>query len=236
MRPGWKRRALTWLLLAESVRANRNSFRNLPTAWLPHGVGNSLLLWMPELLAALDGALCLEEQCQGSATARGIHGALRDFCVDNAAWGNYVAPSAFGYALSHPRFNIYKGDLAEVNLLGFGLDAIPHSVTAYAVARLLQDGILALDAQLPDEAPLAPLVRALARQPALLSGVVLVLLSLGWEAGEYLMQQDELRRAGGDRNAINMQWDLQDTAFDLLANTLGWLVAARQQGRPSPLE
>ncbi len=234
MRPGWKTRALTWLFLAESVRANRETFPTLPTAWLPHGLGNSLLLWMPELLGALDDGLGLEARCQRSATARGIRGTLRAICVDNADWGSYVAPSALGYAVSHPRFNIYKGKLAELNLLGFGLDAIPHSVTAYAVARLLQDGILTLAEQMPHDAPLAPLVRALAAKPAVLSGVLLALLSGGWELGEYMMQQDELRRAGGDPEAINMQWDLQDTLFDLFANTLGWLAAA-WPGEPTPL-
>lgn len=227
-------RALTWLILAESVRANRETFPNLPTAWLPHGVGNSLLLWLPELIGALDGALDLEARCQPSATASGLHGALRAICVDNPEWGSYVAPSALGYAVSHPRFNIYKGKLAELSFFGFGLDAIPHSVTAFAVARLLQDGIQTLAATVPDDAPLAPQVRALARQPAILSGVVLLLLSAGWEFGEYLMQQDELRRAGGDRDAINMQWDARDTAFDLISNTLGWLAAARQVEQPSP--
>lgn len=231
MRPGWKSRAATWLILAESARANRAAFPTLPTTWLPHSVGNTLLLWMPELVAALDRALGLDALCDREPSLGACYRALDTLCVNNPGWAWYVAPSALGYALSHPRFNIYRGEMGEMELFGFGLDAIPHSVTAFAITLLFQDGIQTLAATLPEEAPLTPLVRALARRPALFSGLFLALLSAVWEAGEWSMQQDELRRTGGDASAINMQWDLRDTLTDLVANGAGWLAATRYRTR-----
>ncbi|MDQ4079046.1 MAG: hypothetical protein M3220_22735 [Chloroflexota bacterium] len=231
MRPGWRMRAVTWLLLAESVRANRQAYPDLPTAWLPHGLGNTLALWLPELLGTLDDTWKLDGWYQDHPTLSAVYCALRNLCVDNRSWGVYVAPAALGYALSHPRFNIYKGEMGSWRFLGFGLDAIPHGITAYALTRLLQDGIQELARALPEESPLAPLIQILAKRSMLSTGAVLTLLSTIWEVGEYLMQQDELRRAGGDRSAVNMEWDLEDTIFDLLANTLGWIIANWQRPR-----
>lgn len=231
MRPGWKTRAATWLILAESARANRAAFPTLPTTWLPHGLGNSVLLWMPEWVAALDRALGLNALCQKEPTLGACYRALDALCVNNPTWAWYVAPSALGYAVSHPRFNIYKGDLGEWQLFGFGLDAIPHSTTAFAVTLLLQDGIQTLADALPEESPLAPLVQPLGRHPALFSAAILATLSAVWETGEWSMQQEELRRTGGDASAINMQWDLRDTLYDLIANSAGWLAATWYRSR-----
>ncbi len=235
MRAGWKERAFVWLALAESVRANRAAYPTLATAWLPHGVANTAALWLPELVAAIDRACALESRCQREPTLSALHATLRDLCADNPRWGLYVAPAALGYAVSHPRFNIYKGNWGDWRLLGFGLDAIPHGLTAWSLTLLFHDAITMLANNLPGPSPLAPLVRALARRPALFTAFSLALLSALWEAGEYTVQQDELRRTGGDRAAINMQWTVEDTLGDLAANALGWLVATWQlRAEPAP--
>lgn len=232
MQPGWKQRAIIWLALAESVRANRAQYPELPTAWVPHGVGNTVILWLPELLAPLAHAL----RERGWATPGSTMGALeytaRAVCIEQETWGIYVAPAALGYALSHPLCNIYRGRLGELEVAGFGLDAIPHSSTAFSLSCLLQDSLVTLAEALPPRSPLGLLVRPLARVPALFSAVVLVGLTVAWEGGEFLMQQEELRRTGGDREAINMQWDLRDTWHDLISNGVGWLAAARRGGHP----
>jgi hypothetical protein len=229
MRQGWKRRALTWLVLAESVRANRRAYPNLPTAWLPHGAGNSLALWLPELSAAVGWACRLDQRFERHHTLAALYRTLCELCAENPQWGLYVAPAALGYAVSHPRFNIYKGNLAELRFLGFGLDAIPHAVTAWSLTLLLHDAITALARNLPEDSPLTPVARALARRPALFTAAALATLSAIWEFGEFSIQQDELRRAGGDATAINMEWSAEDTALDLLANSIGWLVATWQR-------
>lgn len=239
MQPGWKQRAIIWLALAESVRANRAQYPDLPTAWVPHGVGNSFALWLPELLAPLARALRLRGWASPDSTLGALERTARAVCIEQAAWGSYVAPAALGYVVSHPRFNIYRGRLGELAVGGFGLDAIPHGTTAFSLSCLLQDSLVTLAEALPPDAPLGLLVRPLARVPALFSGLVLVGLTVIWESGEYLTQQEELRRTGGDRSAINMQWDLRDTWHDLLSNAAGWLVAARRGGRsllPPPFD
>jgi hypothetical protein len=200
---------------------------------LPHAAGNSVALWLPELLSLVARAIGGHERARSDPTLAGGYEALRVLCVENPEWVQYVAPSALGYVVSHPRFNIYKGRMAEWRLFGFGLDAIPHSMTAYALTLLLQDGTRALSQALPPESSLAPIARRLAQRPALVSGLVLALLSAIWEGGEYLMRRDELRRAGGDASAINMEWSLKDTLFDLLSNAIGWGMASwrRSNGR-----
>ncbi|MGH2544099.1 MAG: hypothetical protein ACRDIB_14965, partial [Ardenticatenaceae bacterium] len=155
----------------------------------------------------------------------------------------YVAPATLGYAFSHPRFNIYKGRMGAWKFLGFGLDAIPHGVTAYAITLLIHDGLEALGGAIPLEAAGAPGVpllfaqrgvwamRMLAKYPALWSGLGLALLSAIWEGGEFLMQRDELRRAAGDTSEINMEWGLKDSIYDLFANVIGWGAASWQRAR-----
>lgn len=231
MQPGWKGRAALWLVATEAARANRAEYPTLPTAWVPHGAANTLALWLPEGLAALDAAVGGEAATRQSATARGLYRTVRDLCVDNPAWGTYVAPLAVGYALSHPKFNIYKGEMGEFRLLGFGLDTIPHSAMAFTLTLLIQHGVTTLARNLPRASPLKPFVRTLARQPAATSATVLALLSLGWEAGERWARDEELRRTGGDASAVNMEWSIEDTATDLLANALGWLAAATLDAR-----
>lgn len=226
MQPGWKTRALLWLSVAESARANRAAFPKLPTAWLPHLLSNSFALALPEILAAIDRIGHLDELAAESATARGIRATIRRLCVDNSNWRWYIAAAAIAYAVSHPKFNIYKGAMAEFQVAGFGLDAIPHGMTAFGLARLMQDGLTTLDEEMPDDSPLADLVTRLAEHPRLVSGLIIAVLTAVWESGEYNVQQVELALMEGDYDAINMQWTAENTLFDVAANMLGWMGAA----------
>ena len=235
MQPGWKTRAALWLVLAESARANRRQFPTLPTAWMPHLTVNTVALWLPELVAVVDSALHLEDARQRSPTLAGLYQTLRDICVDSPEWALYIAPSSLGYSVSHPRFNIYKGEMGELRFLGFGLDAIPHSAMAFTLTLLIQRGVAALERNLPEASPLSELARMLARQPALVSAAVLALLSAGWEASEMWAHREELQRMGGDASAINMEWSVEDTMTDLLSNALGWLAAATLEAQRGPV-
>ena len=59
-----------------------------------------------------------------------------------------------------------------------------------------------------------------------LAGALLIGASALYEGGEYAIHNEELRETGGDESKINLVWSAQDTIFDLMSNTLGWLVAA----------
>jgi hypothetical protein len=225
MQPGWRTRAALWLLLAESARANRQHYPDLPTAWLPHTLGNSLALWFPELVVALDRLFGLEARCQQRAITAALYQTLGDLCVNNPRWGHSIAPAVLGYVLSHPQITIYQGARADWRLFGFGLDALPHSITAFTLTLLMRDGLEALERSFTPQTPLAPLVQSLAHHPALTSAAGLAFLSAIWETGEYLIQQEELRRTGGNREQINMQWTVTDTSHDLLSNAAGWVLA-----------
>ncbi|MBA3532529.1 MAG: hypothetical protein H0T73_11450 [Ardenticatenales bacterium] len=225
MQPGWPMRAALWLLLAESARANRAHYPHLPTVWLPHALGNSLVLCSPELIAALDRRLGLEALCQQSTPTAALYQTLNALCVENPRWGYSIAPLVLGYVLSHPRLNIYQGRWARWRFLGFGLDALPHSITAFALTLLMRDGLETLGRYLPDSSLFASVVQPLARHPALTSAAALAFLSAVWEIGEYLIQQEELRRTGGNREQINMQWSVADMSHDLLSNATGWGLA-----------
>lgn len=228
MQPGWRGRGALWLLLMETVRANRRHYPTLPTAWLPHGLGNSLALWAPELLARAEQQGALPHWCAVHPTRAALYKMVGTLCRDNPAWGLYVGPAALGYILSHPRFNIYQGEMGTWRALGFGLDALPHALTAFALTLMVEE---ALDVLAQGSLRLRWL-RALARRPALGSALALTLLSLIWEAGEYLMQQDELRRTGGAWEEINMKWDIEDMGRDFVANAIGWALARAWQARP----
>jgi hypothetical protein len=231
VQPGWQGRAALWLVAVEAARANRQEFPKLPTAWVPHSIGNTMALWLPELLDALDHTVDLKRRTQGSPTAKGLYQSIRDICVDNPGWGLYVAPLALGYSLSHPKFNIYKGEMGEFRLFGFGLDSIPHSGMAFTLTLLIQHGVAALERNLPEASPLHGAAHALAAQPALTSAVVLAVMSGGWEAGEMWAREEELRRMDGDESAVNMEWSMEDMVTDLLSNALGWLAAATLEAR-----
>lgn len=208
-----------WLTLALTANANRRHF-HLTTAWVPHGAFNSFTLFFPEiadqLLPPANG------QVPAPDTAAAIEDTLRAMVCDNPNYALYVTPAVLGYVLSHPSFNIYKGDLAKIRVLGFGLDAIPHSVTAAALCLLIFDTLPELRRRLPPLSALAPLTRWADEHRAFVSALALAVLTAVWEGGEYLVQQSELRARDYDYSKINMDWTVEDTIFDVLANFLGW--------------
>ena len=147
---------------------------------------------------------------------------------DNPRYVLYVAPLAAGYLLSSPWFNIYKGKLAEKRLAGFGLDAIPHATTAFALTRLVCDTAdTGVDFARSTGAQAAWLDWC-AQHHGLCSALVLSLTTLVWEYGEYMIHVHELAQRGAVEN-INMQWSVDDTIADCLSNAAGWLLAIAQE-------
>jgi hypothetical protein len=211
-----------WCGIAVTAAGNRRQYA-MTTTWLPHFAANTLSLLLPDLLRlALARA-----RPDGEAAGRGAWQVLRATTTrvvsDNPRYVLYVAPLAAGYLLSAPWLNIYKGRLGQLRLAGFGLDALPHAATAYAMTALVHDSLRVM-ADLSSEGQLGGLPRRLDRRRGLVSGAALALATLAWELGEYRIHRHELARRGA-AEAINMQWSLADTLTDCLANALGWLLA-----------
>jgi hypothetical protein len=222
-RQDWLRYGL-WLLMAQTAYANRQYYR-MATTWLPHFLTNSLSLLLPD---ALRVAFPPDYQPRSI-----VDDTLVTMVRDNPNYAVYVAPLALGYIVSHPRFNIYKGELAEIRLAGFGLDAIPHSATAFAFAAIVEDTLSTMGEQQTHRGLLANVVYACGQKSELAAFVLLALVTLGWEYGEYRMHEHEMALRG-DAKAINMQWTLDDTIRDIGANLFGWLMAVvwrRYRGR-----
>jgi hypothetical protein len=66
------------------------------------------------------------------------------------------------------------------------------------------------------------------------AALAVALITLVWEASEYLAQQAELKATGRDISEINMQWDLRDAFVDTIANFAGLIaaVAVRRANDP----
>jgi len=156
--------------------------------------------------------------------------------VDNPRYALYIAPVPLAYTVSHPNFNIYKGNLAKIRLFGFGLDAIPHSTTAFGFTNLVIEALAAFYAHTPRAAAWRPVAAQAHRHSALVAGALLAGASSLYETGEYEIHEEELRETGGDESRINMEWSVQDTVFDLMSNTLGWAAALllKKRKRPQP--
>ncbi len=227
--------ALRYALLAGIVAtadANRREY-HMATTWLPHLLTNTFTLLLPDLYRAVDppehktalqpaASASLSPIVQGWQTLRKPLAAM---IRDNPGYVAYVAPLAIGYILSHPRFNIYKGDLSEIRLAGFGLDALPHSATGLALTALACDTADAAARTIPADSPLASIIHEADDHPALFSAAVLVLATSWWELGEYLIHRHELALRGNDVSQINMQWSVEDTERDVASNVIGWLLA-----------
>jgi hypothetical protein len=212
-----------WCGVAITAAGNRRLYA-MTTPWLPHFAVNTLSLLLPDLLrmAMPRARLPGESTCQGVREL--FRSAMVEMICDNPRYVLYVAPLAAGYLLSAPWLNIYKGELAELRVTGFGLDALPHAATAYAMTAFVNDTLRVM-ADLSSEEQLGGLPRWLDRRRNLISGAVLALATLIWELGEYRIHRLELAQRG-DAEAINMQWSLGDTFGDCLANAIGWLLAA----------
>jgi hypothetical protein len=216
-----------WCGVAVTAAANRRAYR-MTTTWLPHFAANTLSLLLPDLLrVALPSGHPAQSQPPGSRR-RLLRDTLATTVRDNPAYVLYAAPLAAGYLLSAPWLNIYKGELGELSLAGFGLDALPHATTAYALTALVGE-TLAAAAELaaPDDS-VGDILRWLDERGELVSGAALVLATLVWELGEYRIHRHELVQRGS-AEAINMQWSMADTVTDCLANAAGWLIAVALQ-------
>lgn len=217
-----------WGLVAWTADANRRHY-GMTTAWLPHLAANSLSLLLPDVIRPW------MPRRPTSAVVR----VAQDMIAENDTYVAYVAPLAAGYILSHPSFNIYKGDMAEIRVAGFGLDALPHSATAMALTMLVEDTVESATRARPENRFLRALVRWCAERPALTSLGVLALVTFGWEYAEYKVNKHEMAIKGSAED-INMQWSVDDTAHDVASNMLGWLAGAifselqRSREEPSP--
>lgn len=208
--------------IAATANANRRAY-HMRTTWLPHLALNSVALLLPDLLRPV-----LAQRSVADAKATTLLdlavATLTELVCKNPAYVAYVAPLAAGYLLSHPDFNIYKGAWGELAIAGFGLDALPHAATAFALVRLSVDAANAAAEHADLRNPLADLLRWCQTHEALFSAAVLALATVVWELAEYRVYRHELAQRG-DPALINMQWSLDDTAADVLANLIGWAVA-----------
>jgi len=203
-----------WAVLAYTADANRRYY-HMTTTWLPHLLTNTLSLLLPDALRRLFSR---------RKPRNAVEAVMFRMARDNQDYVLYVAPLAVGYILSHPRFNIYKGEWAELRWMGFGLDSIPHTATAAALSALVQDSLKVV-ADVDDQGTI--LSRALdtaARRSPLVSLGVLGALTVIWEYGEYRIHKAELAERGS-AELINMQWSAADTRKDVMSNLLGWLLA-----------
>lgn len=214
-----------WLAVLNTANANRKFF-GLPTTWVFHVTLDSFILSLPEILQALDVLVPHDEGAkQKRGLVQSVRATLRQAVVENPNYALYVAPVALAYIVSHPKFNIYKGDYAKVRFLGFGLDAIPHSLTAFAFTNLVIDTLAAFRRHTPKDAAWRPLAERADDHAGNIAGAFLIGASALYEAGEYAIHEEELRETHGDESKINLVWSVQDTLFDVLSNTLGWLAA-----------
>jgi hypothetical protein len=199
-----------WGAVAATAEANRRHY-HMQTTWLPHLLTNSLSLLLPDAMRAL-----LPRRPRNE-----VEQILACMARDNDDYVVYVAPLAVGYILSHPKFNIYKGDWAQIRLAGFGLDAIPHSATAMALTALVIDSARVTAEVENSPTLLSRLIDWAGNHAALTSLGVLGALTLIWEYGEYGIHQHEMALRG-DATQINMQWSAEDTAADVASNLIGW--------------
>lgn len=202
--------------MTATAAANEREY-HMTTTWLPHFLTNSLTLLFPEAVRLVVG-----DKRRGDNLVEEV---LIRMARDNDDYAYYVAPLAIGYILSHPRFNIYKGDWADIRLGPFGLDAIPHAATGFALTALVTDTLNETHhMRLPHDA-LGETVREARKSPAISSLSVLSLLTFFWEFSEWRVHNHELKLRG-DASKINMQWSGQDTANDIMANIFGWVLAS----------
>lgn len=206
-----------WGVLAATADANRREY-HMTTTWVPHLVTNSISLLLPDALRMLIP--------KKRKPANLVEDVMDEMVRDNPKYVVYVAPLAIGYILSHPKFNIFKGDMGDIRIAGLGLDALPHGATGFALTALVQDTLqTAAEIEPDNRSSFAQFVRWCNDHSALTTFTVLGGLTFFWEYGEYRVHYHELELQGGDINKINMMWSADDTARDVLANFLGWALA-----------
>ncbi|HVO42072.1 MAG TPA: hypothetical protein VMT34_05605 [Aggregatilineales bacterium] len=209
-----------WLGLLATADANRREYKGMTTPWLPHLVLNTLILLLPDLYHLLpqpgDGRSMAEQ------TYRLAHDLIGAAAEDNPDYAEYIAPVTIGYLLSHPRFDIYKGDLGKIRILGFGLDAIPHGLAGYTLTRLTRRTTYYAARRIGPDTWIGKLLRWGDRHPVLLTLMALSAATTLWEGEEYAVHNYELAQRDNDPTKINMQWDIEDTERDAAANIIGW--------------
>jgi hypothetical protein len=222
----WKQflRYFIWLAVVGVAVANRRHF-GLVTAWLPHLLGNSISLLLPELYT-LVRRLFLPARPAPCSSWGALQRSFEQLVPENPDYVDYVAPVALAYIVSHPQFNIYRGEWGEWSLLGFGLDSLPHGATAYTLSNMVYDTVETVAVQTQPEMAIQPPTRWLARHKHLVSGGVLAFLTLVYETGEYIIHRSELKARDNDASQINLVWGIQDTFFDVLSNAIGWAISA----------
>jgi hypothetical protein len=209
-----------WCGVLATAEGNRREY-GMITTWLPHLVTNTISLLLPDICRLIGRP---KPATEPSDLRQIVGTTLAAMICDNPAYVLYVAPLALGYVLSSPWLNIYKGALGEQRLGGFGLDALPHATTAFALTALTIDTSHALAQHAASTVDFADLGELLERSQTLVSALVLAAATFVWETGEYRIYQYELARRG-ERSRINMQWSVRDTAYDCAANVIGWLLA-----------
>ena len=214
-----------WCGVLATAEGNRREY-HMTTTWLPHLTTNTISLLLPDIYRLVARAKPTPGQSGSipSELRQVVDGTLTTMLCDNPAYVLYVAPLALGYMLSSPWLNIYKGDLAKRRLAGFGLDALPHIITAFALTALTVDTARVVGEQSSSTAELADLGGLIDQYQTLISAIVLATTTIVWELSEYRIYQYELARRGS-REQINMQWSVSDTAYDCAANLIGWLLA-----------
>jgi hypothetical protein len=216
-----------WCGIVATAEANRRHYR-MTTTWLPHLLTNTLALLLPDLYRALRLPSQDATALPHSGMRPIVEATIARVVCHNPYYVAYVAPLAAGYLLSNPRFNIYKGELAEKQLAGFGLDALPHGATALALTLLTADTLRAASSLAEPQTKLANLLKWSTQHLALASGAVLALATSVWELGEYRIHRYELHLRG-EASQINMQWSPRDTLYDCLSNAIGWALGLALQ-------
>ncbi len=218
--------------LVATANANRRHYR-MATTWLPHLSMDAFVLLFPDIYRLLAPHLEQHAAQPGepgepdSTAAEGwqvVHRTFKAMVQDNPRYVLYATPLIVGYLLSHPQFNIYKGAWGEMEVAGFGFDALPHSLTAFALSMLVCDTARTGAHLAHGEHALERLLRWCHRNDEVCSALVLALVTLVWEGGEYRIYRHEMATVG-NRDEINMQWSLNDTLQDCASNTLGWALA-----------
>lgn len=225
MKPTDLLRYALWLGVLNTGNANRKYF-GLPTTWVFHVTLNSFVLFLPEILRGANRLWHLDARAaQNSDVVAATYTAIQKVVLEEDRYALYVTPVALAYIVSHPHFNIYKGEWAKIRLFGFGLDALPHSFTAFTFTNLVMDTLEAFRQHTPRDASWRRLAVRADRHSGMVAGALLAGASTLYESGEYAIHEEELRETGGDESKINLIWSAQDTLFDLMSNTLGWVVA-----------
>jgi hypothetical protein len=211
-------RYLLWLFVAQTAYANRQHYRMF-TTWLPHLLTNTLSLLLPDVVRLLFPEHKPEQSSQNLVEDVLVMGVR-----DNSWYAYYVAPLALGYIVSHPKFNIYKGEWGEKRFAGLGLDAIPHAATAFALSALTVDTLNKKTNWREYDNLVGDVLQRMRHHPELASLGVLMAATVMWEYNEYRVNRYEMSLRGSV-DAINMIWDTDDAKRDTVANLLGWLLA-----------